>query len=158
MAGRAVGAHAEPVEDPQHGQTHGPDGRLGDIGSGERRLLLQTGAGVKDGVRENAVAQASRALRQRVRVRLGDRFPRLREDARQVPAHADVLTGLSRKEERESAWSLWPAEEHPRPGPRLLVPLVRQRRGRVGEEPGRVGTRGHHDEQAQRMIGRERAP
>ena len=88
-------------------------------------MLLQTGAGVKDRVRENAVAQAPRAMRQGVRIRLDDRLPRLWEDARQVPAHADVLAGLSRKEECESAWTRWAAEEHPGPGPRLLVPFGR---------------------------------
>ena len=60
VAGRAVGADAEALQDPQHRQTDRPERRLGDISPGERCLLLGAGARVKHRMREDAIAQTLR--------------------------------------------------------------------------------------------------
>ena len=109
-------------------------------------------------MRKDAVARTRRGTGYRVLVRLGDGLARLREDARQFPAHAHVLAGLAREQEREPAGPLRAAEEHVRQAPRLLVPLCRHRRGCVPEARGRVGTGFNDKHKTERVTGRERSP
>ena len=75
VAGRAVGADTESLQDPQHRQTHRPESRLCDIGPGERGLLLGAGSLVKDRMREDAIAQTLRSSGYR-RPRPPGRWPR----------------------------------------------------------------------------------